>query len=109
MASVKEVLVSSMGYKFPDATVEMILEENGLNANDVRLPLDKDQTKALDLSRAGLIDFLLTQPKSVKELDYQMTQQDADALEVLRRRLLLRWGIDERPAESGFVDISNTH
>ncbi len=109
MASVKEVLVSSMGYKFPDATVEMILEENGLNVNDERLPLDKDQTKALDLSRAGLIDFLLTQPKSVKELDYQMTQQDADALEVLRRRLLLRWGIDESPAGSSFIDISNTH
>jgi len=109
MASVKEVLISSMGYKFTDATVETVLVENGLNANDVRLPLDKDQTKALDLSRVGLIDFLLTLPKSVKELDFQMTQQDAEALENLRRRLLLRYGIDEVTSDSGFIDISNTH
>lgn len=109
MASVKEVLVSSMGYKFPDATVDMILVENGMDPVAEREPQNQDQTKALDLSRAGLIDFLLTLPKSVKELDYQMTQQDADALEALRRRLLLRWGIDESPSDSGFVDLSNTH
>ncbi len=109
MASVKEVLVSSMGYKFPDATVITILEEHGLAEDAPRDTNDKDQTKALDLSRAGLIDFLLTQPKSVKELDYQLTQQDAAALEALRRRLLWKWGIDEEPSDSGFVDLSNTH
>lgn len=109
MASVKEVLVSSMGFKFPDATVEMMLAENGLDPVAEREPQNQDQTKALDLSRVGLIDFLLTRPKSVKELDYQLTQQDATALEALRRRLLLRWGIDETPVTSGFVDISNTH
>ncbi|MCW8314212.1 hypothetical protein K7A41_23505 [Sphingobacterium sp. InxBP1] len=109
MASVKEVLVSSMGYKFPDATVDMVLVENGLDPVAERAPQNQDQTKALDLSRVGLIDFLLTQPKSVKELDYQLTQQDATALEALRRRLLWKWGIDDQPSDSGFVDLSNTH
>lgn len=109
MASVKEVLVSSMGFKFPDATVNTILGEHGLAVDAPRDTSNQDQTKALDLSRADLIDFLLTLPKSVKELDYQLTQQDADALVAMRRRLLLKWGIDETPVESGFVDLSNTH
>lgn len=109
MKSVKEVLIASMGQKFPSATVDIILEEHGLDPSETRVGSNQEQTKALDLSRAGLIDFLLTLPKSVKELDYQLTQQDADALEALRRRLLLRWGIDETPVESGFVDLSNTH
>jgi hypothetical protein len=109
MASVKEVLIASMGYKFPDATVDTILEEHGLAIDAARDTSNKEQTRALDLSRADLIDFLLTQPKSVKELDYQLTQQDATALEALRRRLLWKWGIDDTPSDSGFVDLSNTH
>lgn len=109
MASVKEVLRASMGYKFPDATVTLILEEHGLAPDAPRESGNIDQTKSMDLSRAALLDFLITLPKSVRELDYQITQQDADALSDMRRRILAKWGIIEPVGDSGFVDLSNTH
>lgn len=109
MASVKEVLTASMGYKFPNATIEMALTENGLNPNDERDANDGDQNKAMDMSRASLIDFLITLPKSVRELDYQITQQDVDALLSMRKRLLSKWGASEPSGESSFVDLTNTH
>ncbi|MDM1049374.1 hypothetical protein [Sphingobacterium hotanense] len=108
MSTVKEVIVSMMGYKFPDATVNEILSEHGLSPSETRDTSIEEQTKAMDLSRADLIDFLITQPKTVKELDYQLTQQDADALLAIRRGILLKWGIDEDPTSS-FTDLSNTH
>lgn len=109
MASVKEVIVSMIGYKIPDATVDNIIKEHGLNPSDVRDTAIEEQTKAMDLSRAGLIDFLITLPKTVRELDYQVTQQDADALADVRRRILAKHGIVEDGGVGGFTDISNTH
>ncbi len=109
MASVKEILIASMGYKFPDATVTLILEEHGLASDAPRELKNTEQTKAMDLSRAALLDFLITQPKTVRELDYQITQQDADALVDMRKRILAKWGIVEGIGDTGFVDLSNTH
>lgn len=109
MASVKEVIVSMVGYKVPDATVDNIIKEHGLDPSDTRVVSDVEQTKAMDLSRAGLFDFLITLPKTVRELDYQVTQQDADALSDLRKRILAKWGIIEGNSDSSFIDLSNTH
>ena len=109
MATVKEVILAQLGYKIPDATIEVILQERGLNPTDERDTSNDDQSRAIDLSRADAIDFLIMQPKSVKELDYQITQQDADALLAIRRRLLWKWGEDDTPRDTLFVDLSNTH
>jgi len=83
--------------------------ERGLNPTDERDTSDDEQSRAIDLSRADAIDFLIMQPKSVKELDYQITQQDADALLAIRRRLLWKWDEDDTPSDTLFVDLSNTH
>lgn len=109
MATVKEVILAQLGYKIPDATIEVIMMERGLNPTDERDTSDDEQSRAIDLSRADAIDFLIMQPKSVKELDYQITQQDADALLSIRRRLLWKWGEDDTPSDTLFVDLSNTH
>lgn len=109
MASVKEVIKGMMGYNFPDGTLDVLLTENGLNPADVRTPSDKAQTKLMDLTRASLIDFLITQPKSVRELDYQITQQDADALLAIRRRILANHGVIDEDGVSSFRDLSNMH
>ena len=109
MSTVKEVIRAALGYQISDATVDISIQERGLNPEDTRNINNNEQTKSIDLIKADLIDFLLTLPKSVKELDYQFTQQDSDALETLRRRLLAKWGIDDTPSESSFIDISNTH
>lgn len=109
MATVKEVILAQLGYKIPDATIDVIMMERGLNPTDERDTSDDDQSRAIDLSRADAIDFLIMQPKSVKELDYQITQQDADALLSIRRRLLWKWGEDDTPSDTLFVDLSNTH
>lgn len=108
MSTVKEVIVSMMGYKFPDATVIELLAEHGLAADVPRDTENEEQTKAMDLTRADLIDFLITQPKTIRELDYQVTQQDADALLAIRQRILAKWGIVEN-FDSSFIDLSNTH
>ncbi len=109
MSTVKEVIVSMMGYKFPDATVNEILAEHGLSPSETRDTSIEEQTKAMDLTRADLIDFLVLQWKSRKELDFQFTQQDADILLAIRRRILWKWGLDDTPTESSFTDLSNTH
>lgn len=109
MATVKEVILAQLGYKIPDSTIEVIMMERGLNPTDERDTSNDDQSRAIDLSRADAIDFLIMQPKSVKELDYQITQQDADALLSIRRRLLWKWGEDDTPSDTLFVDLSNTH
>lgn len=109
MATIKEVILAQLGYKIPDATIDVIMMERGLNPTDERDTSDDDQSRAIDLSRADAIDFLIMQPKSVKELDYQITQQDADALLAIRRRLLWKWGEDDTPSDMLFVDLSNTH
>lgn len=109
MATVKEVILAQLGYKIPDATIDVIMMERGLNPTDERDTSDDEQSQAIDLSRADAIDFLIMQPKSVKELDYQITQQDADALLSIRRRLLWKWGEDDIPSDTLFVDLSNTH
>jgi len=109
MATIKEVILAQLGYKIPDATIDVIMMERGLNPTDERDTSDDEQSRAIDLSRADAIDFLIMQPKSVKELDYQITQQDADALLAIRRRLLWKWGEDDTPSDTLFVDLSNTH
>ena len=109
MSTVKEVIKASLGYDIPNATIDILIEERGLSSNDNRDKSNEEQNKSIDLVKADLIDFLLTLPKSVKELDYQITQQDADTLLSLRRRILNRWGLDDSSNESSFVDISNTH
>lgn len=109
MGTIKEVIKASLGFQIPDTTVDILIEERGLEPTATRDNSDDEQTKSIDLIKADLIDFLLTQPKSVRELDYQITQQDASALETLRRRLLVKWGVDDTPSESSFIDISNTH
>ena len=108
MVSVKEVIVSRIGYKIPDATVDNIIKEHGLDPEDTRVVSNNEQTKAMDLSRADLIDFLITLPKTIRELDYQITQQDASALNDVRNRILGNYGLADN-VDSGFVDISNTH
>ena|SRR5690606_27609334 len=109
MATIKEVILAQLGYKIPDATIDVIMMERGLNPTDERDTSDDEQSRAIDLSRADAIDFLIMQPKSVKELDYQITQQDADALLAIRRRLLWKWDEDDTPSDTLFVDLSNTH
>lgn len=107
--TIKEVIKSQFGYKIPDATLVTAISEQGLNADDERISSDQKQSKSIDLAKANLIDFLVTLPKTVRELDYQITQQDADALLAVRRRLLAKWGEDDSPDQSSFRDLSNTH
>lgn len=107
--TIKEVIKNQFGYNIPDATLLTAISERGLDPAAERITTDQAQSKGIDLSKADLIDFVITRPKTVRELDYQITQQDADALLAVRRRLLAKWGEDDEPSDSGFIDISNTH
>lgn len=110
MATNREVLQSKVSQRVPQVTLDTVLAERGLNPSGDYDPQVEEQRKAMDLSHADVILYLCTLPKSVKELDYQLTQHDIDALLRLRTGLLDKW---EEPDTFGvaakITDISDLH
>lgn len=102
--TIREVLVSKLGVKVPDSTVESVLIERELDGD---VEFDVSKQKSVDLATADLLLFVITQPKSVRELDYLLTQQDADALLKLRKMLLAKWGEEDPDIEGSFQNLSD--
>lgn len=102
--TVREVLVSKLGVKIPSNTVESVLIEHELNGDS---EFDVSKQKSVDLATADLLLFVITRPKAVRELDYLLTQQDADALLKLRKMLLAKWGEEDPDIEGSFQNLSN--
>jgi len=50
-------------------------------------------SKRWDLALAGLLFWICTSRKSIKELDFQVTQSDVDDWLKLRSILLKRWDV----------------
>ncbi len=102
--TIREVLVSKLGVKVPDSTVESVLIERELDGD---VEFDVSKQKSVDLATADLLLFVITQPKSVRELDYLLTKQDADALLKLRKMLLAKWGEEDPDIEGSFQNLSD--
>lgn len=58
-----------------------------------------DNTKPVEVALAGLILTIAMSPKSVKELDYQVTEHDMDDLLKLRLIIIKRYGLPDELAE----------
>lgn len=106
----REALSSKISQHVPQETIDLVIAERGLIPGDQYNPTERENRKAMDLSLADIMLFLCTQPHSVRELDYQLTQQDVDNLLRLRGGLLAKW---EEPDEFGtaaqITDISDLH
>lgn len=110
MATNREALQSKIGHRVPQVTLETVLAERGLIPAGEYNPQVEEQRKAMDLSQADVILYLCTLPKSVKELDLQLTQHDIEGLLRLRSGLLAKW---EEPDTFGvaakITNISDLH
>ncbi len=71
--------------------------ENGLSKDgEYIIP---DNIKPVEVAIAGLIYTIAISPKSVKELDYQVTEHDMDDLLKLRLIIINRYGLPDELAE----------
>ncbi|MDM8174782.1 hypothetical protein QT327_10505 [Olivibacter sp. 47] len=91
----REALKSKIAQPVPEDTIDLNLIEQNLQPDSEYDPSSDINRKGIDLALAGLILFVCFQPKSVRELDYQITQQDVSDLLRLRSGLLARWNEED--------------
>ena len=75
-----------------DGVLDFHLSEFNLVGSDT---YTTENRKEIDLAFAGLILFIATQPKSIRELDWQITNHDVSDLLKIRSGLLAKWGISD--------------
>src|SRR5690606_22131348 len=92
--TIREALLAQASFlnDVPESALEFQLTEVELTPNAEYSVADR---KSLDLALAGLFLFIATQPASIKELDWGITNISVSDLVKLRRGLLKKWGIDD--------------
>lgn len=90
----KEALQAQSSFikNISDGILDFHLNEFNLVGSEV---YTAESRKNLDQAFAGLILFISTQPKSIRELDWQITNQDVADLLKIRRALLAKWDIPD--------------
>jgi len=92
-----KALQAELNRPMPSITLELALLKAGLDADSVyAVP---DNIKPVEIALAGLILTIAMSPKSVKELDYQVTEHDMDDLLKLRLIIIKRYGLVDELAE----------
>lgn len=99
----QEVLLSKINLSVSPASVKTALLDQELDPNQEYNPKEIENRRAIDLALAALILVISLSPKSVKELDFQITQHDIDQLFKLRKGLLKRWGIEDEMDDSATI------
>jgi hypothetical protein len=92
-----QALQAKLNRRLPEMTLELALLENGLDADATYNPVSG--IKSVEIALAGLILAIAMSPKSVKELDYQVTQHDMDDLLKLRLIIINRYGLVDELAD----------
>ena len=92
-----QAIQAKLNRPMPPLTLELALMERGLEGEGVyTIP---DNIKLVEIALAGLIFTIAMSPKSVKELDYQVTEHDMDDLLKLRLIIINRYGLVDELAE----------
>ncbi|QEL01571.1 hypothetical protein FKG96_12390 [Olivibacter sp. LS-1] len=105
----RKALQAKIGIPVPQDTIDLNLVEQKLNPESEFDPENKENVKGIDLALAGVIWFILLSPKSVRELDYQLTQQDADDLLNIRKALRKKHGLEDDMYDGPVItDLSDT-
>lgn len=76
----------------PSGVITFHLNEMNLVGSDVYSSANR---REIDLAYAGLILYTSLQPKSIRELDWQITNQDIKDLLKVRSTLLAKWGVSD--------------
>ncbi len=104
----KEALQFEFGQKVPDGVLSTQLIKAGLDPEHDFDPTTEENSKKMDLALAGLLFWICTSRKSIKELDFQVTQNDVDDWLKLRSVLLKRWDVpNELDNEPVIVSMSD--
>lgn len=104
----REALQAQIQLRVPPVTLDLNLVKNGVDPDAEFKPLDTENVRGIDLALAGLILFICLSPKSIKELDFAITQQDVKDLLALRSGLLKKHGVDdEMSQEPTIISISD--
>ncbi|MCY4781439.1 hypothetical protein ORI89_17400 [Sphingobacterium sp. UT-1RO-CII-1] len=94
-------LQAKIGQRIKAASIDLVLLENGLDPATEYCPTKEENRRSIELAQAELLFLLCTNPKSVKELDYQITQHEIDQLLKLRGIILAKWGVDDGSDDDG--------
>ncbi|AMQ00935.1 hypothetical protein AY601_4084 [Pedobacter cryoconitis] len=92
-----KALQAELNRPMPEITLELALLKNNLDADATYVV--PDNIKPVEVALAGLILTIAMSPKSVKELDYQVTEHDMDDLLKLRLIIIKRYGLVDELAE----------
>lgn len=91
-----QALQAKLNRSLPEITLELALQEEGLEATAEYVAADNK--RPVEIALAGLIYAIALAPKSVKELDYQVTEHDMNDLLKLRSIILVRYGLPDELA-----------
>lgn len=97
----KEALQNEFGQRIPEGVLSVQLVKAGLNPENDFDPNVEGNAKKMDLALAGLLFWICTNRKSIKELDFQVTQNDVSEWLKLRSILLKRWDVPDELADEG--------
>lgn len=102
--TIKEVVKSKLWIDVPDSAINVAIIEAEASPDDEYGP-SKEVLKAVDMALASVILVLLTKPKTITQLDFTITMQDAKTLAQLRRSLLAKWGEEDFFDDSGVGEV----
>lgn len=102
----REALQAQLAQKVPQNTIDFNLVRQGLVPESDYRPAEKSDVRGVDLAIAGVLLWLCTNYKSVKELDFQITQHDIDDWLRLRAGLLRKHGVADEMESPGPVITS---
>jgi len=105
----REALLGGMNdIPVKDISVSKVLLDQGINPDTEYQPNDNENRRGVDLALAALILVISLSNKSIKQLDFQITQHDIDQLLILRNGILRKWDVDDEMEESATItDISD--
>lgn len=105
----REALLSGINdIPVKDISVTKVLLDQDIDPEGEYEPKSIDNKRAVDLALAALILVISLSNKSIKELDFQITQHDINQLLILRNGILRKWNVeDEMEQKATITDISD--
>lgn len=101
----REALQAQIQLRVPPVTLDLNLVKNGVEPDAEFKPDNTDNVRGIDLALAGLILFICLSPKSIKELDFMITNQEVKDLLAFRAGILKRYGVDDEMSQD--AEITN--
>jgi hypothetical protein len=101
----QEALQAELSVRVKSDTIELNLIKQKLEPDAEYDPEDTDNVRGVDLALAGIILFISIAPKSIKELDFAITQQEVKDLLLVRAGILERYGVDDEMSQN--AEITN--